>query len=139
MSRVVKFPIIGKSFHFTKLWKNEFFWKKISRFASFGGFTYAPHKYVRLSTIGVEIYMISSNLNFFEVLIFRQGGVYWRFREELDFSKMAQTHSSKYNVFLNLIYKVSKSGVLEFPIFEDSFMFTKFWKNESFWKKSPVF
>jgi hypothetical protein len=36
------------------------------------------------------------------------------------------------------IYNISESGDVEFPIFGDSFIFTKFWKNEFFWKKPAV-
>jgi hypothetical protein len=36
------------------------------------------------------------------------------------------------------IYDISESGIVKFPIFGDSFIFPKFWKNEFFWKKSRV-
>jgi hypothetical protein len=42
------------------------------------------------------------------------------------------------NELLNKIYNISESGDEEFPIFGDSFNFTKFWKNEFFWKKFRV-
>jgi hypothetical protein len=40
------------------------------------------------------------------------------------------------NELLNKIYNISESGDVEFPFFEDSFIFTEFWKNEFFWNKS---
>jgi hypothetical protein len=42
------------------------------------------------------------------------------------------------NVLLNNIYNISESGDVEFPIFGDSFIFMKFWRDEFFWKKSRV-
>jgi hypothetical protein len=50
------------------------FVEKIPRFAGFGGVEYGPHNCVRLFKIFFEFYMVSSNLNFFEILKFRQGG-----------------------------------------------------------------
>jgi hypothetical protein len=44
----------------------------------------------------------------------------------------------QYNELFIIIYNISESGDVEFPIFGDSFIFTKFWKNEFFWKKPGV-
>jgi hypothetical protein len=88
--------------------------------------------------------MVSSYLNFFEILKFRQGGVKVNagicvFCEKLDFSKKSQFLIPQYNELLIILFNFSESGDVEFPIFGDSFIFPKFWKNEFFWKKSRVF
>jgi hypothetical protein len=44
----------------------------------------------------------------------------------------------QYNELFIIIYNISESGDVEFPNFGDSFIFTKFWKIEFFWKKSRV-
>jgi hypothetical protein len=82
--------------------------------------------------------MISCNLNFFEILIFRKGG---GFGVSVKISILQKCHKFifLYNFeLLNKIYNISESGDVEFPIYEDSFIFTKFWKNKYFWKKSRV-
>jgi hypothetical protein len=135
-SGVVKYPICGDSFIFTKFWKNGFFLAKVSSFASLSGYTYAANTYVSLFTIIVEFYMVSCNLNFFKILKFRQG--YGRFYEKQDFPKCPKFIIPQYNEFFIIIYNISESGDVEFPIFGDSFIFTKLWKNEVIWKKSRV-
>jgi hypothetical protein len=72
------------------------FLEKIPRFAGFGGVKYTPHNCVRLFTICVELYMVSSNFNIFEILKFRHFEIlkfrrgYWRFWDKLDFSKRSE-------------------------------------------------
>jgi hypothetical protein len=111
--------------------------EKVSRCASFGGFTYASKKYESWFRISVEFFVIIRNLNFFEILKFRQGG-YWRFCEKLDFPKMSQFQNFVYIELFIIICNISVWGVVKFPIFWDSFIFTKFRKNEFFWKKFRV-
>jgi hypothetical protein len=66
------YPIFGDCFFSRNFGKMSFFWK-VSRCISFGGFNHATNKYESYFTISVEFFMISSNLNFFEILKFRQG------------------------------------------------------------------
>jgi hypothetical protein len=82
--------------------------------------------------------MISSNLNFFEILKFRQGGGIGVFGKYSIFGKCPKFIIPHNNELLNKIYFMSESGDVQFPFFGDSFIFTKFWKNEYFWKKSRV-
>jgi hypothetical protein len=82
--------------------------------------------------------MISSNLIFFEILKFRLGegiGVFVKNSISQKCPKFIIPHN---NELLNKIYNISEPGGVEFPIFGVSFIFTKFWKNEFFWKKSRV-
>jgi hypothetical protein len=44
----------------------------------------------------------------------------------------------QYNELFIIIWTISVSGVVKFLIFWESFIFTKFWKTEFFWKKSGV-
>jgi hypothetical protein len=90
----VEFPFFGDTFIFMKFCWNGFFLEKVSGFASFGGFTCTPNKYVSLITIILEFYMVSCNSNFFEILKFRQVGDIDVFAKKLDFSKMSQIHNS---------------------------------------------
>jgi hypothetical protein len=82
--------------------------------------------------------MISSNLNFFEILKFRQGGGIGVFVKNSILQKCPKFIISHNNEFLNKIYNISESGDVAFPLFGDSVILTKFWKNEFFWKKSRV-
>jgi hypothetical protein len=63
-----------KNFNFHEISSIFVILAKIQRFASFCGFRYTSHNGIRLFTICVEFYMVSSNLNFFEILKFRQRG-----------------------------------------------------------------
>jgi hypothetical protein len=133
----VEFPIFGDSFSFTKIWKNEFF-LNVSRCTSFGGFSYATNKYESYFTICVEFLMISSNKNFFEILKFRQIGGIGVFEKNSIFHKCPKFIILHNNELLNKIYNIYESGDVEFQIFGNRFIFTKFWKNEFFWKMSRV-
>jgi hypothetical protein len=82
--------------------------------------------------------MISSNLNFFEILKFLQGGGIGVFVKNSIFQKCPKFIITHNNELLDKVYNISESGDLEFPIFGDSFIFTKFWRNEFFWKKFRV-
>jgi hypothetical protein len=82
--------------------------------------------------------MVSSNLNFFEIPKFRRGGSIGVFVKKSIFQKCSKFIITHSNDLLKKIYNTSKSGDVEFPIFGDSFIFTKFWKNDVFWKKSHV-
>jgi hypothetical protein len=82
--------------------------------------------------------MISGNLNFFEILKFRQGGGIGVFVKNSISQKCPKFIILHNNELLNKVFNISESGDVEFPIFGDSFIFTKFWKNEFFWKKSIV-
>jgi hypothetical protein len=82
--------------------------------------------------------MVSCNLNFFEILKFRQGGGIGVFVKILTFQKCPKFIIPRSNELFNKIYNISESGDVEFPIFGDSFIFTKLWKNEVIWKKSRV-
>jgi hypothetical protein len=77
-------------------------------------------------------------LSFFEILKFRQGGDIGVFVKISIFQKCPKFIILQYNELFIIIYNVSVSGVVKFPIFGDSFIFTKFWKNEFFWKKFLV-
>jgi hypothetical protein len=81
--------------------------------------------------------MISSNSIFFEILKFRQGGI-GVFVKNSILQKCPKFIILHNNELLNKIFNISESGDVEFFIFGDSFIFTKFWKNEFFWKKSRV-
>jgi hypothetical protein len=72
MSGVLKFPIL-KIVSISRNWKNYFFLKK-SRVLLVFVVLRMPHKYVRLFTICDDFYMVSSNLNFFEIRNFCLGG-----------------------------------------------------------------
>jgi hypothetical protein len=82
--------------------------------------------------------MISSNFNFFEILKFRQGGGIGVFVKISILQKCPKIIILQYNELFIIICNVSEPGDVEFPIFGDSFIFTRFWKNEYFWKKSRV-
>jgi hypothetical protein len=78
--------------------------------------------------------MISSNWNFFEILKFRQSiGV---FVKNSIFQKCPKFVIPHNNEFFNKIYNISEYGEVEFPIFGDSLIFTKFWNNEFFLEKA---
>jgi hypothetical protein len=79
--------------------------------------------------------MISSNLNFFEILKFRQGRGIGVFVKILILQKCPKFIILLYNELFIIIYNISESGDVEFPNFGDSFIFTKFWKNEFFLEK----
>jgi hypothetical protein len=129
-----KFPIFVDSFIFRKFSKNAIFLIK-SRVVLVFGFTYAPHKFERIFAILFEFYMVSSGMNFFEIYKFRQRRAFGRFCLKFDSSKMSQIQSST----ISCILKHNNISVrVYFPIFVDSFIFTKFWKNEFLWKKSRV-
>jgi hypothetical protein len=78
--------------------------------------------------------MISGNLNFFEILKFRQGEVLAFFKNS-NFPKCLKLIIPHTNEVLNKIYNISESGDVDFPIFGDIFIFPKFWKNEFFLEK----
>jgi hypothetical protein len=82
--------------------------------------------------------MISSNLNFFKILKFRQRGGIGVFVKISILQKCPHFIIPHNNELINKIYNISESGDVEFPIFGDSFIFTKFWKNGFFWKKIRV-
>jgi hypothetical protein len=82
--------------------------------------------------------MISSKINFFEILKFRQGGSIGVFVKNSIFQKCPKFIIPQCNEKLIIIYNIYVSGVVKFPIFVDSFIFTKFWKNDILWKKSRV-
>jgi hypothetical protein len=82
--------------------------------------------------------MISSNLNFFKILKFRQQGGIGVFVNNSILQKCPKFIIPHYNELFNKIYNISESGDVEFTIFLDSFIFTKFWMNEFFCKKSRV-
>jgi hypothetical protein len=87
----------------------------------------------------VEFFMISSNLNYFETLKFRQrGGGIGVFVKNSIFQKCPKFIIPHNNELFNKICHISESGEVEFPIFWDIFIFTKFRINEFFWKKSRV-
>jgi hypothetical protein len=121
----VEFPIFGDSLSFMKFCRNVFFFK-VSGFASLGGFTCAPNKYVSLITVIVEFYIVSCYLIFFEILKFRQGGGIDVFVKNSIFQKCLKFIISHSNKLLYIIYNVSESGDVEFPIFGDIFSFMKF-------------
>jgi hypothetical protein len=78
--------------------------------------------------------MISSNLNFFQILKFREGGM-GVFVKNSIYQKCPKFIFPHNNEFLNKIYNISESGDKEFPIFRDSFIFTKFCEKEFFLEK----
>jgi hypothetical protein len=74
--------------------------------------------------------MISRNLNYFEILKIRQGGGIGVFVKNSIFQKCPKFRIPHNDEMLNKINNISESGDAEFPIFGDSFILTKFWKNE---------
>jgi hypothetical protein len=82
--------------------------------------------------------MIPSNLNFFEILKFCQGGSIGVFVKNSTFQQYPKFIIPHNNELVNKINNISESGDAEFPIFGDSFIFTKFRKNEFIWKLSRV-
>jgi hypothetical protein len=114
------------------------FLEKVTLCTSFGGFTYATNKYQSYFTISVEFLMNSSNLKFFEILKFRQGGGIGVFLKISIIQKFPKFIILQFNEFFIIIYNISVLGVVKFPFFRDSFIFTKFWKLSFFWKKSRV-
>jgi hypothetical protein len=80
--------------------------------------------------------MISSNLNFFEILKFRQGGGIGFFVKNSIFQKCPKFIILHNNESLKKIYNISESGDVEFPIFGDSFILSKFRKISLFEKVS---
>jgi hypothetical protein len=95
-----------------------------------------------LTNNGVNLQYPSSFSWFREKWIFSKFWIlaseYWRFCENLNFTKCPKFIILQYNEFFIIIHNISVSGVVKFPIFGDSFIFPKFWKNESFWKKFRV-
>jgi hypothetical protein len=82
--------------------------------------------------------MISSNLNFLEMLKFRQEGGMGFFVKNSFNQKCPKFIILHYNELFIIISNISGPGIVKFPIFGDSFIFTNFWKNESFRKKFCV-
>jgi hypothetical protein len=83
--------------------------------------------------------MISSNLNFFEILKFRQGGGIGVFVKISILQKRPKFIILQYNELFIIICNVSEPGDVEFPIFRERFIFTKFWKNEFFGKSLALY
>jgi hypothetical protein len=80
--------------------------------------------------------MISNNLNFFEILKFRQGGGIGVFVKNSIFQKCPKLIILHNNESLNKIYNISESGDVEFSIFGDGFILSKFCKISFFEKVS---
>jgi hypothetical protein len=82
--------------------------------------------------------MISSNLNFFEILKFAQGGGIGVFGKNSIFQKCPKFIILQYNELFIIIYNISVSGIVKFPIFGDCFIFYEILEKWVFWKKSRV-
>jgi hypothetical protein len=78
--------------------------------------------------------MVSSNLNFYEILKFCQRGGIGVFLKTSNFEKYPKCIITYNYVFLNIICNISMSGVLQFPIFEEISISTKFRQNLFFRK-----
>jgi hypothetical protein len=67
--------------------------------------------------------MISSNLNFFEILKFRQGGGIGVFVKISILQKCPKFIILQYNELFIIIYNISESGDVEFAIFGDYYYY----------------
>jgi hypothetical protein len=85
--------------------------------------------------------MVSSYLNFFEILKFRQvaGRGIGVFVKNSIFQKCPNMILPKYDELLNIIYNISLWEAVKFPIFGDSLISKKYWKNEFFLEKGSRF
>jgi hypothetical protein len=99
---------------------------------------------MQLTNTGVNLQYSSSfswfrvNLIFSKFWNFVKGGGIGVFVKISILQKCPKFVILQYNELLIIICNVSEPGDVEFPIFREGFIFTKFWKNEFFWKKSRV-